>query len=237
MNKVLYASMAVTTAVYARRDLQRISQDDEITLLEQSVLNDDEADDYGDEYGEEEIRTEEDTDSELDNSLPVKAGTIEDDYTDDLTDDDPLIDPDEDIEDTAEIDRVNSNVGVKEAAKQLLKGIKPKIKKPKQGRMTLHQARRKLRNKVIDKIKIIRAGFAASQQATIKNLQTLKSDTNRLHREAYYKIQGAFFETNSFITKVKRNYHNHIHKNKSKVTPRRKIALLNWVNGRIKFSK
>ena len=34
MNKVLYASMAVTTAVYARRDLQRVSQDDEIAMLE-----------------------------------------------------------------------------------------------------------------------------------------------------------------------------------------------------------
>jgi len=103
--------------------------------------------------------------------------------------------------------------------------------------MTLREARRRLRDKVIDRIKMIRASFAAGQRATIKGLEGLTSDTNRLHREAYYKIQGAFFETNAFITKVKRNYHKHIYTNKGKITEKRKVALLNWVNGRIKFSK
>ena len=174
----------------------------------------------------------------------MKEGTIEDDdFTDDITDDDPLIDPDEDLEDSAIIDQVHYNKkGVTDTVRRMEKGLgyaklKRFRKKPKKLNKRIRDMRRKIRNNVIDRIKIIRVKFSVSQKVTMKKLKKLQKLTTRLHREAYYKIQGAFKETNAFIAKVRHNYHKHLKKNKNRITWRRKAALTNWVNGRIKFSK
>jgi len=123
----------------------------------------------------------------------LRQATIEDDdFTDDITDDDPLIDPDEDLEDSAIIDQVKYNKrGVTKAVKELERGtgyakLKRLTKKPRQKKMWIRDVRIKIRNKVIDRIKIIRASFAASQKATVKQLIKLTHNINRQRKESFY---------------------------------------------------
>ena len=107
----------------------------------------------------------------------MKEGTIEDDdFTDDITDDDPLIDPDEDLEDSAIIDQVHYNKkGVTDTVRRMEKGLgyaklKRFRKKPKKLNKRIRDMRRKIRNNVIDRIKIIRVKFSVSQKVTMKKL-------------------------------------------------------------------